>query len=86
MKGSPEYSAGQKQTGTWLITSHCELTPQAPAHGLAHLLLMQALLSGHSVLRTHSGRQANHGFPKKPGLQVQEYVLFACLQIAFEPH
>ena len=32
---------------------------------------MQALFLGHSVLMTHSGRQAIYGFPKNSGKHVQ---------------
>jgi hypothetical protein len=39
------------------MTVHIALKPHEPGHGSRHLLLIQALLLGHSELMEHSGRQ-----------------------------
>ena len=70
-KGSPVYLVGQVQMALWLTAVHRALYPQAPTQGSEHFCWIQALLLGHSALRTHSGRQLG-GAPMKPGRQVQD--------------
>lgn len=68
-KGSPMYPSGQLQIGLWFTTSHLALIPQTPTHGFWHRRLTQARAGAHSLLMTHSGRQAG-GAPKYPGKHV----------------
>jgi hypothetical protein len=62
-KGFPVYPCGQLHIDIWFTTTHCAFCPQVPGHGSVHLFLMHALFLGHSVLRTHSGLQAEYGSP-----------------------
>lgn len=69
-----------EHVGIWLITSHLAFCPHVPGHGSRHLLRIQAWSRLHSVLSTHSGRQASYGFPTysgehshtPPGLDIME--------------
>lgn len=64
---------------------HWAFWPQRPGQGSLHLLLIHALLFGHSELPTHSGLQLG-GCPIK--LSIQEQIAFSpsTLQLAFRPH
>lgn len=48
---------GHVQMGLWLMTIHWAARPQVPGQGSVQRWLMQASLSAHSELTTHSGRQ-----------------------------
>ena len=68
----------------WLTAVHRALYPQAPTHGSEHFCWMQALLLGHSALRTHSGRQLG-AVPMYPGLQEQASCPLTSLQMELGP-
>lgn len=48
---------GQLHIGMWFTTRHSAFSPQVPGQGSAHLLLIQALVFGQSLFKTHSGLQ-----------------------------
>lgn len=62
-------------------TLHNAFCPQIPTQGSIHLFLTQALLIGHSLLRTHSGLQPAYGSPEYSGKQEQ----MPLSQRAFDP-
>ena len=66
------------------MTAHLELIPQEFGHGSAHLLLMHAILVGHSELTVHSGLQ-NGGEPTNVGEHVQTACPFASRHWLFGP-
>lgn len=66
-KGSPVNPGEHEHVGIWLITSHLAFCPHVPGHGSRHLLRIQAWSRLHSVLSTHSGRQASYGLPTYSG-------------------
>lgn len=84
-KGSPVYSCGHKQLGVWLTTRHCASKPQAPTQGFLHLLFIQAIWFGHSLLLVHSGRQFG-GVPINSEAHEQEGELCIDLHIELGPH
>lgn len=80
-KAFPDIPGGQLHIGAWLNTLHNAFCPQTPTQGSIHLFLTQALLIGHSLLRTHSGLQPAYGSPEYSGKQVQ----IPLSQRAFDP-
>lgn len=70
VKGSPVCPSSQEHIGLCSRTAHTALLPHEPGQGSLHLLLMQALFEGQSLLTVHSRRQAG-GVPSKLGKQVQ---------------
>ena len=69
--GFPDIFSGQLHTGMWLMTSHLAFCPHVPGQGSLHLLRIQALSLGQSVLSTHSGRHPEYGSPWYSGKHVQ---------------
>lgn len=51
VNGSPVYPMRQIHVGTWLMVEHSALFPQIPGHGSLHLLRIQALSAGQSLLK-----------------------------------
>lgn len=55
--GSPSNPETHVQYGLCRCTRHSAFSPHVPTQGSTHFCLTQALLSGHSGLVKHSGRQ-----------------------------
>lgn len=62
--------------------AHSVFSPQVPGQGSTHLLRIQALSCGQSMLKTHSGLHPLYASPLYSGKQLHAPLL----QIAFGPH
>lgn len=62
--GSPSKPSSHVQIGTWFKTWHVASKPHDPGHGSLQRCCIHACWLGHSLLRTHSGRQLG-GSPMK---------------------
>ena len=85
LNGSPSYPLRHEQIGLWLVTRHSAFTPHKPGHGSRHFCSIHAVVSEHSELTKHSGRQLG-GDPMYPGWQEHTHTPFCSFFWENGPH